>query len=127
MRSDTGIVWECSASARCEFHAAGGSRSLPCTGGVFAKSFTPEKKLNAPEAIHAFEGWLIKSALERSRIDLEPGKSHAAATAELLGGITRQNLLLILDPVKGRHKNLSHLLVRLTKGGKQIRPLSHKR
>lgn len=120
MRSDTGIVWQCSKSARCEFHIAGGSRSLPCNGVYEAKSFVAEKKLNMSEAVHAFEGWLIKSALERSRIDLKPGESHAAATAELLGGITRQNLLLILDPVKGRHKTLSHLLIRLTKGGKQI-------
>lgn len=118
MRSDTGTVWECGPSAICEFHEYGGSKVLPCTGVLAAAmSFTPPAEVKTlPEAMLSFEAWLISSALNRARHRLTPGSSHAAVAAKMLG-ITRQGLLLILDPQKGRHKKLAPLLTTLTKGG----------
>lgn len=111
MRSDTGTVHECGPSAKCEFHRWGGSPAQPCSPVEGSERyFTLKSDHNMPQAVHALESWMIESALKRAG-------GSAKLAAEMLG-LTRQGLLFIVNPEKGRHKELAGLVIsQLPTGG----------
>lgn len=110
MRSDTGTVHECGPSAKCEFHGSGGSLAQPCSPvGIHSFFLRPEHGME--ESVRFLEAWFIESAMKRAG-------GNTKQAAELLG-LTRQGLEFHLEPKKGRHKDLHHLIVKRKYGSRR--------
>lgn len=105
MQSDSGIVHECSPSARCTVHSLEGNRAVPCSGGAALYTIPAKEFQSLGQLTMDFEGHLIASALRRA-------KGLKIVAADLLG-CTRQGLNYMLN---GRHKALRPLVVDVPQG-----------